>query len=292
MRSTDVWPGRASPQRALRLLGLAGAMAIAGCASVQRESALESLLAAERAFAHEARDRGVRAAFLANFGDDGVAFEPAPVNLRATWSARPAAADPHALQLEWAPVLGDVARSGDFGYTTGPYTLVVTTTGARRDGVYFSVWQRGSAGEWRVALDDGIEIPGTTVPVDFGSAPMSNAAPGATNLAASTLEIRTLESTVDNVAGYVALFADDAHLHAGGAAPILRREDALRLLTGRNAPTRMSTIAVRIARSDDMAMSYGGRYAANPAVAPAAYYAHLWLRDPQGRWRIAYAILP
>ena len=51
------------------------------------EVALGSLVDAELAFARMGVERGVRDAFLANFADDGIAFEPAPVRLRETWSA-------------------------------------------------------------------------------------------------------------------------------------------------------------------------------------------------------------
>ena len=48
------------------------------------EMALGSLVDAELAFARMGIERGVRAAFLAHFADDGVVFEPAPVKLRET----------------------------------------------------------------------------------------------------------------------------------------------------------------------------------------------------------------
>ena len=50
------------------------------------EIALGSLVDAELAFAQMGLERGVRAAFLAHFADDGVVFEPAPVRLRETYS--------------------------------------------------------------------------------------------------------------------------------------------------------------------------------------------------------------
>src|SRR3954454_18958665 len=67
------------------------------------EIALGSLVDAELAFARMGAERGIRDAFLANFADDGVVFEPAPVRLRETWSARPAPAEPLAQKLEWKP---------------------------------------------------------------------------------------------------------------------------------------------------------------------------------------------
>src|SRR5690349_10240975 len=87
------------------------------------EIALGSLIDAELAFARMGVERGIREAFLANFADDGIVFEPAPIRLRETWSARPPPGDPLEQKLERKPAQAGVARSHDFGYTTGPYTL-------------------------------------------------------------------------------------------------------------------------------------------------------------------------
>jgi len=67
------------------------------------EQALSSLIDAELAFARLGLEQGIRAAFLASFAPDGVAFEPAPVRLVEVWTARPAAPNPKALKLEWHP---------------------------------------------------------------------------------------------------------------------------------------------------------------------------------------------
>ena len=95
------------------------------------EAALGSLVDAELAFARMGLARGVREAFLANFADDGIVFEPAPVKLREAWSRRPKPDDPLAVKLEWAPAQAGISRSHDMGYTTGPSTLALpesTTT--------------------------------------------------------------------------------------------------------------------------------------------------------------------
>lgn len=69
------------------------------------EPAVASLVAAERAFAAMAVERGIRASFLAQFAADGLVFEPAPVRVHEAWTTRPAAADPLALKLSGRPPL-------------------------------------------------------------------------------------------------------------------------------------------------------------------------------------------
>ena len=78
------------------------------------EAALGSLVDAELAFARMGLARGVREAFLANFADDGIVFEPAPVKLREAWRARPKPADPLAVKLEWAPVNRSTSSKSTF----------------------------------------------------------------------------------------------------------------------------------------------------------------------------------
>ena len=83
-----------------------------------QEVALGSLVDAELAFARMGSSRGVREAFLANFADDGVVFEPAPVRLRETWRARPAPTDPLAVTLAWSP-----AQAGEASTSVTPRVL-------------------------------------------------------------------------------------------------------------------------------------------------------------------------
>jgi ketosteroid isomerase-like protein len=75
---------------------------------------------------------------------------------------RAAFSDP-AVQLRWAPTRGDVAASGDLGYTYGSWRLVARdSAGAERvagRGKYITVWQRDAAGRWKVAVDGGNQEP-------------------------------------------------------------------------------------------------------------------------------------
>ena len=262
------------------------------------EVALGALVDAELAFARMGVERGVRDAFLANFADDGIAFEPAPVKLQATWRERPAPADPHALKLVWKPAQAGVARSLDFGYTTGPYTLTrAAQPGAAREGVFFSVWRKDAAGRWKVVLDLGIATPAGVDFAALGAAPRA-AFNGRADAAVERRKLLARETHGEAREGgrytpndYGQLLAADARLHRDGIAPVVSRPAIAAETARRAAGFSWSSIDAFVARSGDMAVTYG-RYAETTRAGARqdGYYAHLWVRDALGAWRIAYDI--
>ncbi|MEO8446045.1 MAG: DUF4440 domain-containing protein [bacterium] len=59
--------------------------------------------------------------------------------------------------LSWYPVNGEVAASGDLGYTWGNWKL--TAKDSTYYGNYFTVWKKQKDGKWKVALDGGNSTP-------------------------------------------------------------------------------------------------------------------------------------
>jgi ketosteroid isomerase-like protein len=276
-------------------LGMTPGSAAAHAADAE-EHALGTLVDAELAFARMGVERGVRAAFLANFADDGIAFEPAPVRLRETWSARPAPADPLALKLEWKPAQAGIARSLDMGYTTGPFAVSSTAQpGPARHGVFFSVWQRNREGTWKVMIDAGIATPG---PVDFaalGAAPRSHykGRAGTAREALLALEASGLATGAAAITpnAYAQHIAPDVRLHVDGVSPIASRASVAAETARRMSSVTWTPSDARVSAAADMAFTYGRyRETDHEHAVHEGFYAHLWLRDGQGAWQLAYDI--
>lgn len=256
------------------------------------EIALGSLVDAELAFARLSLEHGIRAAFLASFAGDGVVFEPAPIRLQAAWPTRPSTADSKALRLEWQPAQAGVARSGDMGFTTGPFMLTDTRRpGFVRHGAFFSIWQRDPKGVWRVSIDMGTTTPSAPDFVPLGAAPRPTY-DGKADAASQRSALLSLESRrFDSGSAYAQLLAADTRLYREGVLPIAGRAAVSAHVASHAARIEWLPFEVRVARTGDMAATYGEFLASGGTSGEQrGYYLHLWLRDAKGRWRLAYDI--
>ncbi|MGC1818670.1 MAG: DUF4440 domain-containing protein, partial [Casimicrobiaceae bacterium] len=267
-------------------------------AAAAENAATQSLVAAETGFARMALEQGIRAAFIANFADDGIVFEPAPSILRKTWPVRPAPANPRALRLEWSPAQVGVARSGDIGYSTGPYRL---TDAAHPDfirrGVFFSVWRRDAGGPWRVALDIGTGTPAAPDFAALGEPPHPRyRGPADPAVERKRLLAREAHSFVTDPVGpqvirYAGLLDPDVRIHRPGRLPIASKVNVARDVAARLVRVSWRPQDARVSRSADVAVSWGRYRETDRAFGVhEGHYAHLWLRDAAGRWRLAYDI--
>src|SRR5438552_15104088 len=113
-----------------------------------------ALVEMEHAFAKAAATKGTRDAFLEFLADDGVIFQPGPVNGKKLWGERPSRKG----LLSWEPIFADVSRAGDLGYTTGPWEFRPNGPDDQpiAFGQYFTIWKKQRDGSWKAVLDRGV----------------------------------------------------------------------------------------------------------------------------------------
>src|SRR3954471_18767867 len=127
-------------------------------ANAQKESVRtqnrRTLVQMEHDFANAAASKGTREAFIEYLADDGIIFQPGPVNGKKFWTER----QPRKGLLSWQPAFADVSRAGDLGYTTGPWEF--RPNGPEDQpvafGQYFTIWKKQRDGSWKAALDRGV----------------------------------------------------------------------------------------------------------------------------------------
>jgi hypothetical protein len=91
------------------------AVADARAVDVDLGKAVGSLIAAKKAYAIVAGERGFRETSVSACADDVVIFTPNAVNGKNFWQETKE--DP---TITWRRIFASISRSGDLGYTTGP----------------------------------------------------------------------------------------------------------------------------------------------------------------------------
>ncbi len=278
------------------------ALAITAVAIARGEDGdpLSSLVAAERAFAKMSVDTTQREAFLANFSDEGVLFTPAPVNAKE--ALRKPAPSPAAATrvLDWDPVTGDVAASGDLGYTTGPWMASERPAGAAPKttgtGWFFSVWRRTGGAGWKVAADFGVQAPHGRVlrAQPFRRADVRAAVPAATGQAGPWAdELRAADAAFGRrlaASGWAdALRAgatDDVRAYRDGREPATGRADAAAILPSGPQPFTWEPSFALASAAGDLGYTYGACRARGDGTPIRGYYLRVWKRARDG-WKLA-----
>lgn len=263
------------------------ALALMACAhQPTSDEPAVSLAAAETAFAAHSVREDMRAAFLANFADDGVFVRSNGwSNSNAYLRDRPAPA----IVLDWRPVFTEAAGSGELGLSTGPtkFTRKANPDAPASYGQYVSVWRRTGSGTWKVEADLGIAHAEPTFwrdPLATRMAPASTA-PSPDGVAEA--EARFAQDCLERGMGsaYGAHGARDLRFYRNDFGPVRGRAAAL--ASGGMSDDKLvwSPERTETARSADFGYARG-RFAS--AAAPSTtlgWYLRVWHREG-GDWRI------
>ncbi len=281
-------------------------------ATPQEPAAWRELVAAERAFARTAVDRGTREAFLTYLAADALLFRPRPEPGRAHWEKRP---EPNTV-LSWEPEFAAVARAGDLGYTTGPWTLRDKADSKRppSHGRYVSIWERGTDAAWRVVIDLGIvharpdsAAGGRVGRPERQAAADSTAGPEATpgslahELLAADRALARAAASAGAAAAFDSLATDDIRLLRMGYLPFVGRAAVVKALAAKPGHLTWEPAAAVVSRSGDLGYSYGSaefRARGSELVDRAGAgsrterlsYVRIWRREPKGPWLVALDI--
>jgi ketosteroid isomerase-like protein len=288
------------------LILLTFSLGLASTAAAQKEDPAQTnrlaVVEAERAFARAAATKGTRNAFLEFLADDGIIFQPGPVNGKQFWQAR----SPRKGLLSWEPIFADVSAAGDLGYTTGPYEFRPNGPDDKpvAFGQYFTIWKKQTDGSWKVALDRGTsnsQPSGPVATLEF---------PRAVTRASKKLEIDPTKerplmlkleadfSQASSSQGIVKAFhsylADDARVLRDNSSPAVGKAAALAATSSKSGVLTWRPTTANISRSGDLGYTYG-TYEFKPTSASEksehGNYVRVWKRDARGHWKVVIDIL-
>ncbi len=120
----------------------------------------EELKQADIDFSNLSKEKGMNYAFIEYVAFDGVLLRPFtyPIIGKEKVTEELLANDDKNFQLTWQPLYGDVAASGELGYTYGIFEMKIKKddgSDEMRKGTYVSIWKKDKAGKWKFVLDTG-----------------------------------------------------------------------------------------------------------------------------------------
>ncbi len=256
---------------------------------------LMSLIDVERSFARLSVEKGVQASFLAWFADDGIIFQPHPVNLKESWGGRPAPKEPPPTVLNWAPIYGDISMAGDLGYSTGPFVIVDRSPQKRppQHGVFFSIWKKQKDGNWRVVVDLGVQLEGAFAPLDaeYRRAPVAarkHPLPRDKALAGMLeAEGYFLESARSGAEkAWSECLSSHARIYRPGRMPVNGSAELKSWVGQQNDQLTGKTLKSDVSASGDLGYTVGSYEI--PAQNITGYYVRVWRLDDNAKWKIVF----
>jgi ketosteroid isomerase-like protein len=221
--------------------------------------------AAERAFAADGLKHGIKASFLSHSAADAIVFQPDPVSAQATYKAAPddAAGPP----LVWWPLKAGIARSGDLGFTTGPFTY-----DGKPGGYYFTVWKKQADASWKWIFDGG-------PPSDMTTAAPQGSPP-------AYLPVSTTKGKYPEAA-YLKVLSPDARVAGSRAAPVDSPAGQAAELATRAAQISFSPLGGEASKAADLAWTYGDAAWTTDGKPARGHYVRIWQLRKTG-WTLVY----
>lgn len=123
----------------------------------EKKPSVDELFKVDLEFSSAAGKIGYNKAFIEFAHNDAVLLRKnsMPVVGKSSIAALFEKADTTGIDFSWKPLAGDIAVSGELGYTYGTYTLKADTV--VEQGTYISVWKKDTSGQWKYVLDSGNE---------------------------------------------------------------------------------------------------------------------------------------
>jgi ketosteroid isomerase-like protein len=246
--------------------------------------AVRALVDAERKFYQTGQEQGTRAAFLAFLADDGVVFRPGPVNGKEVWSKR----QETGFDLIWEPTFAVMARSGDFGYDTGPAKWRAKKTDEKFSGYghFVSIWKKQKDDTWKVALDCGIENTRSDAKPPLQLVTPKNRGQGTLESLQQGQSAFIATARLDFTKAFRQFGSDEVRLYRDGSFPTVGKKAGIELLGSEQAGLAMDVMKSDMSSSGDLAYSYGSCSDTRTQPGRAGHFVQIWQTDTSGTWKL------
>ncbi|CAN5623743.1 hypothetical protein BH11BAC5_BH11BAC5_53020 [soil metagenome] len=116
------------------------------------------MIAAEISFSEMSKTKGTKAALMQFIDSNGVLLRPNSFPLVGADAIDfISQSNDSAYTMIWQPKGGNIAASGELGYTFGVYSVIPKNNDSAMHGTYVNVWKKQPDGSWKLLLDSGNE---------------------------------------------------------------------------------------------------------------------------------------
>ncbi|MFD2289100.1 nuclear transport factor 2 family protein [Pedobacter petrophilus] len=225
----------------------------------KNDGTTKSLVNAEKDFAKSIAKNGDKESYLEYSLGSALVFRPNPVNVKTFYNTQTKGEK----SVTWEPNLAKVSRSGDLGFTTGPYSV---NGEEKQYGQYLSIW-KSENGKWKLAID--LETS-SNKPLDQTAPrfvePKDHVAPKFLNereIKAGREIILTTEKTLNTflkthgIGAFGGFMTDDSRLLFPGNEAITGKGKILSFYNGMISKINLKTTGVDKALGSDLAYTFG-----------------------------------
>ncbi len=251
-----------------------------------------SIQKAETNFQELIKEKGLSKAYLAVVAKDGVTFKPALTRIDSAYQNESPTQELYFRYLQ----TGKIARSGDLGFTTGPYKYI-NPAGKETYGHYLSIWATNNKRDFKMALDINISNPKETEKKE----PVFTDPVGDkynTLMGKQKIKMRedivlssdkTMGATIKayGLAGFREFYAKESMLYFPGYQPIEGRQNAINFIREQDFKIRSNPLKAARAFSGDLAYSYGEAVITEGIGLGEMYnYVRVWEIGQDSKWYV------
>lgn len=241
-------------------------------------------------------NKGVLEGLKSGVDQNTIFFQPAPQKALNYLKNMPNIPD----RMSWRPVKAKIAKSNEWGFTTGPFVSSIIGMG-KSYGEYLTIWKRNRKGKWKVAYRAEIKHPqgSSEEGISFVSpenqkfimqrskARLSQRE----EIITSTDRLMGTVLRADNRVGYDEFLADDSRLLFSGFSPVLGKKNIQNFLVKNKIDIKTTPVGVDRSLSGELAFSYGDAQVIKDNLVQNFYYLRVWELNPEYKWNVLVEML-
>lgn len=258
---------------------------------------VSSLLAAENQFAKLALEKGTVDAVLKVSDQSTLIFRPHPVNAKQFYYK---ATSDDAGSMKWEPLYAKISRSGDWGFTSGPFSYSINKTEPPIYGQYLSVWHTNNKGEWKLSLDTRISHQrpvqkqekniGDPNNYRFFRQLSPNRLKQREDLIVTTDKLLSNTLSKNQDIALESFLAKDSRLLLHGYEPVIGKEEIIKFLNRKDISITTVPLAANRALGSDLAYTYGTALIREKDKETKYYYIRIWESQEEFKWNVILEI--